>query len=275
MKNSSQMMQAFLETAPYAKHLSMTDVAIAVCDREKYLGFFPGEVLQFPVKAGDPIKKETVVSQSMQIGKPMSRRMGKELFGFPYIALATPVFEGAEVVGGVVYLVSTEHQERLLQMAEIIATGIETLEESSGRMTTQADELLETGDALEKMAQTALRQAGTTEEITEMIKRISSQSNLLGLNASIEAARSGDSGKGFAVVADEIRKLAVSTNESVENIEKIMKDIREINRRIAAEVEQIRLTAKDQVASSAEVNEAIQSLDTIIRQLRKEAEQYT
>ena len=72
-----------------------------------------------------------------------------------------------------------------------------------------------------KQTLTTNESATKIQEATNLISEISNETNLLSLNASIEAARAGDAGKGFAVVATEISQLAVASQEAANNIQRI------------------------------------------------------
>ncbi|MBO8158091.1 methyl-accepting chemotaxis protein [Thermosyntropha sp.] len=95
------------------------------------------------------------------------------------------------------------------------------------------------------------RKTGEIGEIVTVITGISEQTNLLALNAAIEAARAGEAGRGFAVVADEVRKLAEETSAATLNIAAIIK---EVQNEVSKTVDQVK-----EVASL--VNEQGQSLD--------------
>jgi methyl-accepting chemotaxis protein len=92
------------------------------------------------------------------------------------------------------------------------------------------------------------KQSESLLEITALMNNIAGQTNLLSMNAAIEAAHAGDSGKGFAVVADEIRKLAENSGTQSKTIASVLKNIKESIDKIAKSAEGVieRFAAIDQ-----------------------------
>lgn len=89
----------------------------------------------------------------------------------------------------------------------------------------QSQETLSISHGISEQVEVLGMEASHIDSIVNMIKAINSQTNLLALNAAIEAARAGEAGKGFAVVADEVRKLSSQTEEAIKGIEDILKNI--------------------------------------------------
>lgn len=146
--------------------------------------------------------------------------------------------------------------------SKIMNDKIKSMQDSSRKM----DEGI---SAISKRIETVNTTVDKVSNIVSVIEEISSETNLLSLNASIEAARAGDAGKGFAVVAQEIRVLSDNTNTELENIKQIISSLVEECRYC---VQASGTIVEDNAKQKEEIKAVLDEFGSLDEQIQKTAE---
>lgn len=146
--------------------------------------------------------------------------------------------------------------------SQIMNDKIKSMQDSSHKM----DEGI---SAISKRIETVNTTVDKVSNIVSVIEEISSETNLLSLNASIEAARAGDAGKGFAVVAQEIRVLSDNTNTELENIKQIISSLVEECRYC---VQASGTIVEDNAKQKEEIKAVLDEFGSLDEQIQKTAE---
>ncbi|MCR4443103.1 MAG: methyl-accepting chemotaxis protein [Peptococcaceae bacterium] len=136
-------------------------------------------------------------------------------------------------------------------------------------MTAQAQQLNETTRTLDELGKAIHQEIMDTDNIVEFVNRIIKQTNLLGLNAAIEASHLGNLGQGFGVVAKEIRKLAQESARSVKEITESIRHIQAKTTGFSVQVNQIQEAVGKLAAVSEEVTAASVLLSETAKNLSK------
>ncbi|MEP1870807.1 MAG: methyl-accepting chemotaxis protein [Paraglaciecola sp.] len=145
--------------------------------------------------------------------------------------------------------ISQTTDENAKQGAELMQQTAQVMQQLDGQMTFASENI----DALEV-------QSKTISTIIQAISSIADQTNLLALNAAIEAARAGEQGRGFAVVADEVRELASRTSRSTKEIVDVVSKNQELTNKAVSTINDSKTTANDVAERLSHTNNVIEEI---------------
>ncbi len=260
---------------PIMRDMMQTDIAVGLFDTEKCIAYQPAYSFDQKAKPGDPVKPGSGTYQAISERKRIVKKIDKSVYGVPYIVVALPIQNGlGEIIGVMAVSQSIEQQEALTTIAGTLSDAVSNLAGTSQEISAQTEEMASNLRLMTQTTKGAQKRVTEMDQVLGLIKTIASQTNLLGLNAAIEAARVGDQGRGFGVVAEEIRKLAHMSTESIKKIEDIVRNIQSDTENTHTQMAHIDEVITQVASAITQVTEAVQkasetaqSLDMMSRKM--------
>nr|WP_018924312.1 methyl-accepting chemotaxis protein [Salsuginibacillus kocurii] len=268
------IVDALIAAVPYIKKIMREEVMITIFDDQQYVFYSPSKELDFKHKKGDPLPPKYQNFQMVDPEETVIVKVPEEEFGVPFESISLPVKdEKGTLVAGMNVAVSRRNQERLEKMTEAMQYISNELTDKIQHIAAHSEELSAASEQISANAETAVEDSAKVTDVTSVIRGISEQTNLLGLNAAIEAARVGAQGAGFGVVADEVRKLSHDTKEATVNIESSLTNIKESIERMQGDFSDINSSSQQEVKLVTEFMEDIEKLNATTEEMKQFIEQ--
>ncbi|AIQ49974.1 chemotaxis protein [Paenibacillus sp. FSL R7-0273] len=256
------ILESVLKALPFFTQTLREKVNLVVYDRTKVLYFVQTRGFELEQKVGDPLIPQFQNFGALTNGRePSLVHISAELYGFPIDVINIPIVDDSNEV--VAVLCATYDQSNQHQLNAVVDDNqhiSNELIDMVQHVAAHAEELQATSEQILQNSRLAVENAGKVTRVSGLIREISEQTNLLGLNAAIEAARVGEAGAGFGVVATEVRKLSVHSREATSGIEAALKEVQESIGKMEYEISQISASAAEQASLVEAFTQVIERL---------------
>ncbi|MDX9871048.1 MAG: methyl-accepting chemotaxis protein [Clostridia bacterium] len=252
------------------------EIGVGLADREKFLFYLPAKDLDLHAKLNQPLTPGTGIYRVIHEELPqLIMRVDKKVHGIPYVTRSGAIYndEGG-VIGSIAITQSMQRYETIKETSATLLDNITLLASNSEQITAQTEEIAGITQGLAKIAEGSQSRVNESNLALELIQTIAGQTNLLGLNAAIEAARVGELGRGFGVVAGEIRKLASDSAESIAKIKAIIIGIQNDSNTTYQQIKQVEEGINQVTEAISQMVAATQEIHAKAAVLDEEAEKY-
>ncbi|WP_461205622.1 methyl-accepting chemotaxis protein [Clostridium sp. DL1XJH146] len=265
-----ELLKRYMDIAPYVNDFTEDDLAVAISDTEKVIKCIPGDNITLRVSEGQLLNDDLALFQSIKESKKVTVLISNRKDVESTLATAIPLKdEEGEIVGAIATVKSVQDKEELYAIIKTLASSLNEMSNSTSQISSSADKIAISGEEMLSYVNNSLAKAKETDEIVRNVQQIARQTNLLGLNAAIEAARAGSAGRGFEVVANEIRNLAVSSDASVKKIGYVLEEIQKSISQIFEMLEKNGSLTQEQAAGTEKITVEINELSKLADKLNE------
>nr|WP_318294957.1 methyl-accepting chemotaxis protein [Paenibacillus xylanexedens] len=269
------IVDALLKSLPYISLILREPASLTVYDHEKVLDVIMTEKFNLGFEKGMKLIDSYQNYAVLKNGREATlSTLPKEVFGVELDTLNVPIFDDNNNVVAV-FCVSYD-QSNQNQLEDIIQENQDinaNLVDMVQHVAAHAEELQATSEQILENTRLAVQNSSQINKVAGFIREISEQTNLLGLNAAIEAARVGEAGAGFGVVASEVRKLSVDAKQATTDIDASLKDVQQVIQQMEVEVSQIAASSQEQANLVASFTDVIEKLNDTGARMKALSEQ--
>lgn len=274
ISKESPVLQAIIKVAPYIPLFIDEPVSVAVTNRIGFIFNQPCKEIPLSSELGVPFPEGSTPGMVIASGKRTAREVPPHVYGIPFKSYAIPLYEGNEVAGCLMIAKSIETIKSVKEAITSLSDEIEQVVMAVNEITEGVQVASENNQMVSEQMNQLLEETRKMNEILGVINKFSNSTKILGLNASIEAARAGTAGKGFAVVAQEIERLSGNTTQSAQeigtmvgNIEVQVNDISEGSRETTDAFTQQAASLQEIAATIENLNANVKVIASYIQQL--------
>ncbi|WP_274169714.1 methyl-accepting chemotaxis protein [Halalkalibacter sp. APA_J-10(15)] len=193
----------------------------------------------------------------------------QQLLGVPFNSISFPIKdENGKVIAAVNAAVSTKNQDVFNEIILSMDKVADSLLGKVQHIAAHSEELSATTEQINENTKSTVEHSSKITEVAGTIKGISDQTNLLGLNAAIEAARVGKEGAGFGVVANEVRKLAIDSKNATLSIEDTLTAIKSSIEQMQEDFHEIATSSQEEAKLVTEFMAEIENLTETSKKLK-------
>lgn len=267
----NETLQKIIDVTPLFQSFLQDNFAISISDTDKYLFIAETNTIKFPMKVGDSINQsgyDYVLETIRKTKKSFANITPREVTGtVPIKSIVSPIFDKNEIVGYFSVTINMDKIENMEQASKELTESLNETSTSIQGISTSARELSSMMQSIERNTIEADENVKLGIDAIALITGIAKQSNLLGLNAAIEASKAGENGKGFSVVASEMRKLAVQSKETAEQVVASLQKIEKSVHSVLKDITTARYISDNQYDATNEICKNITDISQMSEKL--------
>ncbi|MGE6668001.1 methyl-accepting chemotaxis protein [Paenibacillus xylanexedens] len=269
------VVDALLKVMPYISLILREPASLTLYDHEKVLEVIMTDKFDLGFEKGMTLLESYQNFAILKNGREATlATLSKEVYGIELDILNIPIFDDQQKVVAV-FCVSYDqsNQNQLEDIIQENQTINGNLVDMVQHVAAHAEELQATSEQILQNTSLAVQNSSQINKVAGFIREISEQTNLLGLNAAIEAARVGEAGAGFGVVASEVRKLSVDAKQATSDIDTSLRDVQQVIKQMEVEVSQIAASSQEQATLVASFTDVIEQLNETGERMKTLSEQ--